>query len=156
MCAAVLSDGNGNADWVNSQLSVNDNELNIGEVVVGVGEVGCCKVHWIGTSISAAHFCGAAEREVGFCIQRIVNRYIVTCYGVLFTVIVMCAAVLSDGNGNADWVNLQHTRNRINIIITRHIGGVSACYGYTCNGVGFCAGVGDAAGYGGGNYVTVR
>ena len=42
-----------------------------------------------------------------------------------------------------------------NIIITRHIG-ASACYGYTCNGVGCCAGVGDAAGYGGGNYVTVR
>ena len=130
--------------------------VNVGDSIVG-GYIlfpvhnHCC-ARYVGNCVDlgdAARY-GYAVNAVASC-QRSVGVVVI---GQRRTVIFFTVAGCRDGDRS--WGNLQLSVFLHNIIITRHIGGVSACYGYTCNGVGFCAGVGDAAGYGGGNYVTVR
>ena len=83
-----------------SQRSVDDLKLNVGEVRAVVDEVARFELHLISAGVGAAHGSGAAEGEVVRGVEVVAAGNIVARGGLLGTVIGVAAAVLSDGHGN--------------------------------------------------------
>ena len=105
---AVSGNVNGHVDLFYLLIAVGDVEGDICKVIVQVRELLAYQAHISGARVRLFGKSCSAELEVVFSVQRIADFYIISADGMLFTVIVHCAAVSSNRHNN-----LFNRRNRL-------------------------------------------
>ena len=80
------------------ELTVDDHERNLREVLVVVGEVAGLELHVIGADVGALNSVVAAEGEVGFLVQLVRGLEVITRGRLLVAVVLEAIALLGDGD----------------------------------------------------------
>ena len=82
---------------VDLQAAIHNHEFHVGEVAVCVREVRCLELHRILSDFSSLDCGVAAEANVCFLVQLVVNGHIIAGHSLLFAVISLGLAVLCNG-----------------------------------------------------------
>ena len=92
--------GQGDGARADGQRAVDDDELDVLEVCVVVGEVAGLELHVVGAGVGALDGSVAVEGEVLLGVELVVNGDGVAGHGLLSAVVLLGAGVLGDGDGH--------------------------------------------------------
>ena len=99
-CSTMLGNSYGYVDRLNYHLAVFDFKGYCCEVAIGVCKVFCSQFHIVGACICSAYAVVSAEGEIFFLIKVTADTcYIITIYGMFFTVISYCITVFCNRYG---------------------------------------------------------